>query len=364
MWCLKLSVSSEIGKSVNERAKIARRLVYGAIALGLLLLVDGCYYVQAIRGHMDLMSHRRPVAEVISDEEAPDELKVKLEMLREARRFSIDELLLPDNDSYRSYADLERDYVVWNVFAAPEFSLEPRRWCFPVAGCVAYRGYFAQEAANKQAQKFKDKGYDVVVGGVPAYSTLGRFADPLLNTMMRWSDVDLVATLFHELAHQQLYIKDDTEFNESFATAVADIGIERWLGQRGEQDQLRDRENQQLERRTAMMLIETAKADLQRLYASNLDEAAMRTRKTEILEKLQADVASGSDNSFSGIMNNARLASLGLYEGRVDAFRAIFRRCKKQLPCFYEQTAGLADVSMDERNARLDALAETKSVAP
>jgi predicted aminopeptidase len=320
--------------------------------------------MQAIRGQMDLMSRRRPVAEVISDEEAPDELKAKLEMLREARRFSIDELLLPDNDSYRSYADLERDYVVWNVFAAPEFSLEPRRWCFPVAGCVAYRGYFAQEAANKQAQKLKDKGYDVVVGGVPAYSTLGRFADPLLNTMMRWSDVDLVATLFHELAHQQLYIKDDTEFNESFATVVADIGIERWLGQRGEQDQLRDRENQRLERRAAMMLIETAKAALQRLYASNLDEVAMRTRKTEILEKLQADLASGSDNAFSGIMNNARLASLGLYEGRVDAFRAIFRRCKKQLPCFYEQTAGLADVSMDERNARLDALAETKSVAP
>ena len=341
-----------------------RRLAYGVIAVSLLFLLDGCYYMQAIRGQMDLMSRRRPVTEVISDEDSSAELKTKLEMLRDARQFSIDELQLPDNDSYRSYADLERDFVVWNVFAAPEFSLEPRRWCYPVAGCVAYRGYFAEAAAEKQAQKLQDKGFDVVVGGVPAYSTLGKFADPLLNTMMRWSDVELVATLFHELAHQKLYIKGDTGFNESFATAVSDIGMERWLAAQGEQNQLQDREDERLERRAGMALIESAKTKLQQLYSSELEATEMRDRKREILEKLQADLAVSAGDAFSGSMNNARLASLGLYEGRVDAFRAIFRQCEQQLTCFYQQTAVLADDSMDERNAKLNALDETETIAP
>jgi predicted aminopeptidase len=206
-------------------------LAWGQIALE---NIDGknefaATHMQAIRGQIEVMHARQPIPEVIADEESPDELRKRLATVQEARDFAVEELLLADNKSYRSYADLGRDYVVWNVFAAPEFSLEPKTWCYPVAGCVAYRGYFAEEAARKKAQTLSDDGFDVAVGGVSAYSTLGRFSDPVLNTMMRWPDTQLIATIFHELAHQKLYVKGDTEFNESFATAVADIGIKRWL---------------------------------------------------------------------------------------------------------------------------------------
>lgn len=312
--------------------------------------------MQAIRGQMDLMSRRRPVTEVIADDEAPGDLKSRLKIVQDARQFSIDELMLPENDSYRSYADLERDYVVWNVFAAPEFSLDAKRWCYPVAGCVAYRGYFSEDAAEREAEKLKAQGFDVVVGGVPAYSTLGRFADPVLNTMMRWSDVELVATLFHELAHQKLYIKGDTEFNESYATAVADVGIERWLSKTGGQDQLIEREDRRAQRQAAMDVIDAAKNGLRELYASNVDESRMRAEKSRLLQELQTEISQVSAGWWSGTINNARLASFGLYEGRVESFREILRQCEQQLACFYEQTAALAELSADERSATLDRL--------
>ena len=208
---------------MTRRRSAIVRLFIGASAVVLLFQSGGCYYMQAISGHSDLMSRRQPVDEVIADEAVPEEIRVKLALVQEARDFAVTELLLPDNDSYRSYADLERDYVVWNVFAAPEFSLEPVTWCFPVAGCVAYRGYFDEEDARAKAEQMREDGFDVATGGIPAYSTLGRFDDPVLNTMMRWRDTDLVATIFHELAHQVLYVKDDTAFNESFATAVEEF---------------------------------------------------------------------------------------------------------------------------------------------
>ena len=184
------------------------------------LSMSGCYYVQAARGQLDVMSKREPIDELVATDATPGDLARRLELVLEARQFAVDELHLPDNDSYRSYADLGRDYVVWNVFAAPEFSLEPRTWCFPIAGCVAYRGYFSEEAAASKAAKLSDDGLDVGVGGVPAYSTLGKFDDPVLNTMMRWEDKDLIATLYHELAHQERYIKEDSECKESFSSAV------------------------------------------------------------------------------------------------------------------------------------------------
>jgi len=188
--------------------------------------------MQAARGQLDVMSKREPIDKLIEAPDTPEELAARLRLVSEARQFAIDELLLPDNDSYRSYADLGRDYVVWNVFAAPEFSLDPKTWCFPIAGCVAYRGYFSEDAARRKADQLAEDGLDVAVGGVPAYSTLGRFDDPVLNTMMHWEDADLVATIFHELAHQVLYVKNDSAFNESFATTVEEIGIERWLTSR------------------------------------------------------------------------------------------------------------------------------------
>ncbi len=182
--------------------------------------LGGCYYMQAAAGQWEVIRNREPVADVINDADTPSELVERLRIVDAARDYSIEQLGLPDNKSYRSYTDLERDFVVWNVFAAPEFSLQPKRWCFPVAGCVSYRGYFKKESAIRESERLADKGFDVAVGGVVAYSTLGKFSDPLLNTMMRWDDVRLVAVLFHELAHQVVYVKGDSGFNESFATAV------------------------------------------------------------------------------------------------------------------------------------------------
>ncbi|MEQ9563317.1 MAG: aminopeptidase, partial [Woeseiaceae bacterium] len=282
------------------------------------LMLEGCYYFQAARGQMDLLRRRQPIDELIADNSIPQELRERLVLVNDARQFAVDELNLPDNDSYRSYADLERDFVVWNVVAAPEFSLEPKQWCYPVAGCVAYRGYFAEEAARKLASKLESQGFDVMVGGVPAYSTLRRFADPVLNTMMRWSDDDLVATLFHELAHQVVYVKDDSQFNESFATTVAQTGLERWREHRGE-DGLP--ENWQERRRVSAELVTLAistREKLETLYDSGMDESMMRERKHAILQELADDAQAVADrknaaaNPFAGGVNIARLALRGV----------------------------------------------------
>lgn len=315
----------------------------------LLIALQGCYYVQAIGGHVDLMNRRIPVDEIIDDPQSPQELRRRLALVREARQFAVSDLLLPDNESYRSYADLERDYVVWNVFAAPEFSLSAKTWCYPFVGCVAYRGYFEEEKARKQGDKLERQGYDVIVGGVSAYSTLGRFDDPVLNTMMRWNDVDLVTTLFHELAHQKLFVKGETEFNESFATAVAEIGITRWLAARGESALLDARREQVALRRRVMRLVEETKTDLGELYAKDITDDAKRQKKGVLLKQLSRRIeteieesGTGLHNWMSGTLNNARLVSLGLYEGRLAEFRELLADCDSDLACFYERAEALA----------------------
>ncbi len=305
--------------------------------------------MQAARGHMDIMNKRRPVNEVIQDTDSPEALKERLQLVQEAREFSISKLYLPDNDSYRTYADLERDFVVWNVFAAPEFSLQAKTWCYPVAGCVGYRGYFAKEDAERQAEKLKGAGFDVIVGGVSAYSTLGKFSDPVLNTMMRWSDLDLVAVLFHELAHQQLYVKNDSEFNESFASAVEEFGVERWLRGRGEDSRLQEYRSSRGFRQQLLQHVQAARADLETLYASELDQSDMRQGKQDILSALRE--AAGEQVERSGRntpawlrspLNNATLIPLSLYQGRLDEFRQLLVECKEDLQCFYDQAEQLS----------------------
>jgi predicted aminopeptidase len=333
------------------------------LCIAALLVLEGCYYMQAVRGHMDLMHRSRSVSEVLDDPNAPQSLKDRLELVQEARRFSIEELELPDNESYRSYADLEREFVVWNVLAAPEFSLQAKEWCFPVAGCVAYRGYFAEKAARREAEKLGERGYDVAVGGVSAYSTLGRFSDPVLNTMMRWSDTDVIVTLFHELAHQKIYVKNDTQFNESFATAVAEIGVERWFAARKEAGLLNVYLERKALRREMLELVEDAKISLAALYDSDVDEPEMRRQKDLVLNGLSRDVnallsTSGASAPawLGGALNNARLVSLGLYEGWLPAFRELYRNCNGKLPCLYDTARELADLPPDDRYARLIAL--------
>jgi len=319
------------------------------LILVLSLLLSGCYYMQAAKGQLELNRKREPIEEVLQAEDTSPELAARLRLVQEARQFSVDELGLPDNKSYQTYADIERDFVIWNVIAAPEFSTQPRTWCFPVAGCVGYRGYFSQDDAQHESEKLAAKGFDVVVGGVAAYSTLGKFNDPVISSMMNWDDVELVGVLFHELAHQVLYVKGDTGFNESFATAVEEFGVLRWLESRGQVDDIAAyRKSRQL-RQDLMSLVADARVELDDLYASDLDDKAMRRQKETRLQSLGEDAAgllqrNGRDGSkwLNGELNNARLVSMTLYEGRLPEFRTLLDQCEQRIECFYDESRALA----------------------
>ena len=356
-----------MSRSINKSLLLAAVLTALVLLLGPL---GGCYYMQAASGHLELMRKREPIASLIDDPATDAATRVRLEMVLDARRFAVDELALPDNDSYRSYADLGRDFVVWNVIAAPEFSLEPKTWCFPVAGCVAYRGYFDEEDARRHAARLEADRYDVVVGGVAAYSTLGRFDDPLLNTMLRWSDRQLISTLFHELAHQRLYIKGDTAFNESFATLVGEAGLARWLSARDEPVVEEDSRRTELEP-LLMRLAAEARAALAELYREPLDDEIKRARKREILVALSEQaVAEARQKGFSHAgwlstpPNNARLASVGLYLGYLDAFRSMLRACADDFRCFYAAAEELAELPQEERTERLAAMQRDSATPP
>jgi len=326
-----------------------RNLLSAVMLASCIFAVSGCYYMQAARGQLELMNRREPIDELIAANGAPAELTARLQLVLEARQFSVDELHLPDNDSYRSYADLERDYVVWNVFAAPEFSLLAKRWCFPVVGCVSYRGYFAENAARRKATQLQDEGLDVAVGGVAAYSTLGKFSDPVLNTMMHWDDMDLIAVMFHELAHQLLYVKDDSAFNESFATAVEEIGIERWLAARGREREFEKYQDKHELRKRLIQHIEFAREELTEIYASSLGVEEMRASKSDRLSRLSETLKGEFDRRgdetpgwVNENLNNARLASMSLYHSQLAEFRKLFTQCDQDIQCFYRKAKALS----------------------
>ncbi len=347
-------------RATSNRWRTAALLLFLAASASL----GGCYYLQAANGQWQVMNRRVPIGEVIADDATAAQLAARLRLVREAREFSIIELALPDNGSYRSFADIDREFVVWNVFAAPEFSLEPRRWCFPVAGCVSYRGYFSEQAARRQAKRLAARGYDVAVGGVAAYSTLGRFDDPVLSTMMRWDDLRLVAVLFHELAHQVLYVKGDTALNESFATAVEEFGVQRWLTARGQHEQIDRYRSRRVFRAELMALVADARRDLRRLYAQPLQDDEKRRLKRQRLDRLRHDLDArleasgrGESNWPGDELNNARLASLALYDRHLPAFRALFGQCGEEFRCFYERANEIADLDEQRRADALLALA-------
>lgn len=326
--------------------------------------LSGCYYVQAARGQLEVMNKREPIEEVIASPETPEDVAEKLELLRDARQFAVDELGLPDNESYRTYSDLGRDYAVWNVVAAPALSVDPRTWCFPVVGCVAYRGYFKKEKADRKAAELADKQYDTFVGGATAYSTLGRFSDPVLSTMMKRGDTELVALLFHELSHQVLYIRDDTAFNESFATAVEELGVERWLARDDRCDDYETWIDYKNYADDVTTLALAARDELEALYAEDLSDAAKLAAKNETLRELEDAI--GRRAEAAGIdptgwwqeqpLNNARLAAWSAYETYVPAFRRLFASCNEDFTCFYKAAAELGDLEPATRRERLEAL--------
>lgn len=342
------------------------------------LLLGGCatveYYSQAVFGHLEVMQRARPIDDVIADPASPDALKARLAKAREIRAFAVQELGLPDNGSYRGYADLGRPYVVWNVFAAPPLSVEPVQSCFPVAGCVSYRGYYSQAAALAHAAELDARGLDTYVGGVPAYSTLGWFDDPVLSTFVRYPDAELARLIFHELAHQVLYVKDDTAFNESFATAVELAGVERWLAARASDAERRVFEAYQLHRRDFLALLLEYRERLAAAYAADAPDEAKRAHKTAILASLRADYErlkverwggfAGYDRFFANGVNNANLASVAAYTELVPAFNALLAREGGDLPRFYAAAKALAKLPRAERLAALERLAPDVALRP
>jgi predicted aminopeptidase len=323
------------------------------------LSASGCYLLQAATGQMEITSKRRPIEKVLADARTPQELRTRLEYVSAARAFASAELGLPDNQSYRSYADVGRPYVVWNVFATEEFSVQPRRWCFPIAGCVVYRGYFAEQNAQTYARRLRLRGLDTSVGGVAAYSTLGHFKDPVLNTMMGWSDVQLASTLFHELAHQVVYVAGDSEFNEAFATVVEEAGLQRWLAARGRLEDLTAwNEQRQRSAQFIGLLLET-REQLDQLYRSPLSEAMKRERKQYqfgLLKLQYADLKKswngyrGYDWWFNRTLNNAHLVSAATYYGCVPGLRRVLQSVDNDLPRFYDKARELAKLSAEARH--------------
>jgi predicted aminopeptidase len=334
----------------------------------LLLLLNGCsnvgYYGQLISGQLRLLQAREPVDQVIADPARDARLRQHLAQAREARTFASAHLHLPDNKSYRLYADIGRPYVVWNVFATPEFSLAPRNHCFPIAGCVAYRGFYSQSAARGEAALQRLRGMDVSIGGVEAYSTLGWFNDPILSSMMHWGDERLATLIFHELAHQRFYVQDDTEFNESFATFVEQEGTRQWRASRGLAP---DNGKQILQRDQFIQLILDTRQRLEKLYAQPLPAAQMRQQKAQSFERLRAEYAQMRDNQWAGDkrydawvyapLNNARLLPFGLYDQWVPAFAALFRQASGDWVAFYAAVEKLGKLPVDERKAALKVLA-------
>ncbi len=320
------------------------------------LFLAGCetlaYYGQAAGGQLSLMGRTQSVEQVLADPAVAPALKARLALAGQIRDFASRELRLPDSGAYRSYAELDRPYALWNVVAAPEFSLEPVRSCFPVAGCVSYRGYYDKAAAERHAQSLRETGYDVVVYGVPAYSTLGWFDDPLLSTFIDYPEADLARLMFHELAHQLLYVKDDSPFNESFAVVVEREGLKRWLGTRGRDAELAQWRAREARSRELNAQIAAARERLQALYRSHLDANAMRERKRAELDGLRPLLA--RLHRFEGQEpNNAVLASLATYADLVPAFEKLLAEAGGDLPAFYARVRTLAALEPSQRKAAL-----------
>ena len=334
----------------------------------LFLLLNGCasvsYYGQLASGQLQLLRAREPVAKVIADPGRDQQLRAHLTQSQKARTFASQQLHLPDNQSYRLYADIGRPFVVWNVFATPEFSLTPQNHCFPVAGCVAYRGYYSQSAARGEAALQRLQGMDVSIGGVEAYSTLGWFNDPIISSMMGWGDERLATLIFHELAHQRVYVKDDTEFNESFATFVEQEGTRQWRAVRG----LAPENGEQAQHRDQFIqLVLDTRTRLERLYALPLPADQMRQRKAAEFERLRGEYRQLRDSQWAGDkrydawinapMNNARLLPFGLYDQWVPAFATLFRQVDGDWVKFYAAVEKLGALPVGERKAALKVLA-------
>lgn len=353
--------------------KIRLRLFLALCGLALVILASCSevgYLGQCATGQIDLLLRRQDIRKILNEPDTPPELREKLTAILAMRRFASEELLLPDNGSYRCYADLERPHAVWNVVATPELSMKPLQWCFPVAGCVSYRGYFNRARAERFAEKLRREGNDVYLYGVAAYSTLGWFDDPVLNTFCTRPDEQVAGLIFHELAHQKLYVKNDSAFNEAFAMAVELEGTVRWLKQNGAPEKigafLEDRQRQE----AFVALIREKKEELDKVYDSPLDEEEKRREKEQIFFRLRSDYESlraawgGKgyfDRWFAEELNNAKLSSVSTYHTYVPAFLTLLARNGGNLANFYRAAQELGRLPPTRRRQRLTELLSESS---
>jgi len=320
------------------------------------------YYAQSVSGQLGVLARRQPITQLVQDDTQPPQLRDKLETVVRIRRFASVVLELPDNDSYTSYVQLERPYVVWNVFAAPEFSLQPREWCFPVAGCVRYRGYFRESAARDYASGLAAAGYDTYVGGSAAYSTLGWFDDPVFSSLIGFSNARLAGVIFHELAHQQLYIEDDTAFNEGFAMTVELEGVAVWLKSNANAAEAAEYAVFLARQEDFLALVQRTREQLQTLYESDATPEEKRRGKARLFADMRSAYEllknswggyNGYDAWFADGLNNAKLAAVSTYRDYVPGFRQLFQQNGGDFAAFYRAAAVIGALPKEQRLERL-----------
>ncbi|MEI9405007.1 aminopeptidase [Mesorhizobium argentiipisi] len=333
--------------------------------------VTGCtsisYYAQSLEGHVEIMAARKNVGKLIRDPSTPEPLRAKLTSASAIRRFATDELALPDNNSYRSYVDVGRNDVTLAVFAAPQFSLAPITWCFPVFGCVPYKGYFSRKDALDNAAELQRQGLDVYVTGITAYSTLGWFSDPLLSTMLRQNDTYLASLIFHELAHQKVYVNGDSAFNEAFAVSVETTGTRKWLRATGNRPGLRSYEIDRKRKADFLELISKTRDELRQVYGSPRSPEQMAAAKAATIDRLRVRYRQMRDRRWAGYrgydawfdspINNAKLAATAVYGEEVPTFLRLFSLCSGDYPRFYASVRRIGNLPAPSRAEALRTVA-------
>ena len=359
--------------------------------LAIVLGVSGChtlsFYGQAVEGQYQIFAHQESIDKLVAAPDTAPRLKQRLELLRDLRAFAGKELKLPTEKQYRKYVDVHRPFVVWNVEAAPELSMEPKTWWYPLLGSLEYRGYFSKAGATNYATDLVKQGYDVSVGGVEAYSTLGWFKDPVLNTFIFEDDADLAEIIFHELGHQRLFARGDTDFNEAFATTVGQEGARRWLRARGDTAGLKEYLAHLQRSDQFVHLVMKTRARLETLYGDERTEDGkikapkkqnpvgqdrLRQQKEQILQEMKDEFVHlkqnwGGDTEYDGWfahpINNAHLNSVAAYYDFVPAFEQILAAHGGDLEKFYQATEVLSKKPKAERHEQLRILARSRSAS-
>ena len=337
------------------------------LLLTLLFALSGCadlsYYLHSVNGHLGVIAKSRDIDDVLHDENTSADLRERLLLVAEIRRFAVEKLHLPDSDSYTEYADLQREYVLKSLFASEEFSTAAHQWCYPIVGCAGYRGYFDEARLQTYIDELKASHFDIYVANVPAYSTLGWFDDPVLNTFINWPEYRLAGLIFHELTHQRLYIDGDTTFNESFAVAVQQAGVQKWLQHHGELDKLAAYQRHIVNRGKVLEFIENERDKLALLYRQDLPDDSKRATKARMLDAMRQQYVElsaefgGSDGFakwFEGELNNAKLVSVSTYHALAPAFVRLLEHHGGDFNAFFEHVEEIARLEPQQRQQCLE----------